>query len=76
MMYDFDIGLTFSEALSIQINALNLICQSLTLTYTSNKPEVLKIMLPVVGVKIDDDFFRINLITKLGMMMMLVQCLT
>ncbi len=76
MMYDFDIRLTFSEALSMQINALNLICQSLTLTYTSNKPEVLKIMLPVVGVKIDDDYFRINLITKLGMVMTLVQCLT
>jgi hypothetical protein len=76
MMYYFDISLTFSEALSIQINALNLICQSLTLTYTSNKLEVLKIMLPVVGVKIDDDFFRINLIMKLGMVMALVQHLT
>jgi hypothetical protein len=33
-------------------------------------------MLPVAGVKIDGDFFCINLIPKLGMMMMLVQCLT
>ncbi len=73
MMYYFDISLTFSEALSVQINALNLICQSLTLTYTSNKPEALKIMLQVVRVKTDDDFFCINLITKLGMVMMLVQ---
>jgi hypothetical protein len=47
----------------------------LTLTYDSNKPEILKIMLPVVGVKIDGDFFCINLIPKLGMMMTLVQCL-
>jgi hypothetical protein len=76
MLYNFDISLTFSEALSIQINALNLICQSLTLTYTSNIPEVLKIMLLVVGLKIDDDLLRINLITKLGMMMTLVQRLT
>ncbi len=76
MMYYFDMSLTFLGALSIQINALNLICQSLTLTYTSNKPKVLKIMIPVVGVKIDDDIFRINLITKLGMGMTLVQRLT
>jgi hypothetical protein len=72
----FEISLTNFEALSIQINALNPTCQPLTLTYNSNKPEILKIMLPVAGVKIDGDFFCINLIPKLGMMMTLVQCLT
>jgi hypothetical protein len=72
----FEISLTNVEALSIQINALNLTCQPLTLTYDSNKPEILSIMLPVSGVKIDGDFFCINLIPKLGMMMMLVQRLT
>ncbi len=72
----FEISLTNFEALSIQVNALNSTCQPLTLTYGSNKPEILKIMLPVVGVEIDGDFICINLIPKLGMMMTLVQCLT
>jgi hypothetical protein len=45
------------------------------LTYNSNKPEILKIMLLVAGVKNNGDFFCINLISKLDMMMMLVQCL-
>jgi hypothetical protein len=72
----FEISLTNVEALSIQINALNSTCQPLTLTYDSNEPEILKIMSPVAGVKIDGDFFLINLIPKLGMMMMLVQRLT
>ncbi len=72
----FEISLTNVEILSIQINALNSTCQPLTLTYDSNRPEILRIMLPVAGVKIDDDFFGINLIPKLGMMMTLVQCLT
>ncbi len=72
----FEISLTNFEALSIQVNALNSTCRPLTLTYNSNKLEILKIMLPVVGVKIDGDFFHINLIPKLGMMMMLVQRLT
>jgi hypothetical protein len=71
----FEISLINVEALSIQINALNSTCQPLTLTYNSNKPEILKIMLPVAGFKIDGDFFCINLILKLGMMMTLVQCL-
>jgi hypothetical protein len=71
----FEISLTNCKALSIQINTLNSTCQPLNLTYDSNKPEILKIMLPVAGAKIDSDFFHINLITKLGMMMMLVQCL-
>jgi hypothetical protein len=54
----FEISLTNSEALSIQVNALNSTCQPLTLTWhDSSKPEILKIMLPVVGVKIDGDFF-------------------
>ena len=73
MMYYFDINSTFSEALSIQVNALNSTCQPLTLTHDSSKPEIVKIMLLVAGVKIDGDFFCINLITKLGMVMMLVQ---
>ncbi len=72
----FDISLTNFEALSIQVNALNSTCQPLTLTYDSNKLEILKIMLPVAGVEIDGDFFCINLIPKLGMMMTLVQHLT
>jgi hypothetical protein len=72
----FEISLTNFEAISIQVNALNSTCQPLTLTYDFNKPEILKIMLLVVGVKIDGDFFRINLIPKLGMMMTLVQYLT
>ncbi len=72
----FEISLTNFEALSIQANALNSTCQPLTLTYNSNKPEIFKKMLPVAGVKIDGDFFCINLISKLGMMMMLVQRLT
>ncbi len=72
----FEISLTNFEALSIQVNALNSTCQPLTLTYNSNKQEILKIMLPVPGVKIDGDFFHINLIPKLGMMMTLVQRLT
>jgi hypothetical protein len=72
----FEISLTNVEALSIRINALNLTCQPLTLTYDSNKLEILRIMLQVAGVKIDGDFFRINLIPKLGMMMTLVQRLT
>jgi hypothetical protein len=71
----FEISLTNLEALSIQVNALNSTCRPLTLTYDSNKPEILKIMLPVVGVEIDGDFLRINLIPKLGMTM-LVQHLT
>jgi hypothetical protein len=49
----FEISLTIVEALSIQINALNSTCLSLTLTYDSNKPEILRIMLSVAGVKID-----------------------
>ncbi len=64
----FEISLTNFEALSIQVNAFNSTCQPLTLTYDSNKPEILKI--------IDGDFFHINLIPKLGMMMTLVQRLT
>jgi hypothetical protein len=72
----FEISLTNFEALSIQINALNSTCQPLTLTYDSNKPEILIIMVPVAGVNIDGDFFCINLIPKLGMMMTLVQHLT
>jgi hypothetical protein len=72
----FEISLTNFEALSIQVNALNSTCQPLTLTYNSNKPEILKIMLLVSGVKIDGDFFRINLIPKLRIMMTLVQRLT
>ncbi len=72
----FEISLTNFESLSIHINALSLTCQPSTLTYDSNKPEILKIMLPVAGVKIDGDFFRVNLIPKLGMMMALVQRLT
>ncbi len=72
----FEIRLTNFEGVSIQVNALNSTCQPLTLTYDSNKLEILKIMLPVAGVKIDGDFFCINLIPKLGMMMTLVQCLT
>jgi hypothetical protein len=72
----FEISLTNFEALSIQVDSLNSTCQPLTMTYDSNKPEILKIMLPVAGVKINGDFFRINLIPKLGIMMMLVQHLT
>jgi hypothetical protein len=53
----FEISLTNFEALSIQVNALNSTCQPLTLTYDSNKPEILKIMFPVAGVKINGDFF-------------------
>ncbi len=53
----FEISLTNVEALSIQVNVLNSTCQPLTLTYDSNKLEILKIMLPVAGVKIDGDFF-------------------
>ncbi len=48
----FEISITNFEALSIQVNALNSTCQPLTLTYDSNKPEILKIMLLVVGVKL------------------------
>ncbi len=72
----FEVSSTNFEALSIQVNALNSTGQTLTLTYDSNKPEILKIMLPVAGVKIDGDFFCIILIPKLEMMMTLVQCLT
>ncbi len=73
----FEISLTNFEALSIQVNALNSSCWPLTLTWhDSNKPEILKIMLPVRGVKFDLTSFRINLIPKLGMMMTLVQHLT
>ncbi len=69
----FENSLTNFEALSIQVNALNSTCQPLTLTWhDSNKPEILKIMLPVRGVKLMATSFRINLITKLGMMMTLV----
>jgi hypothetical protein len=58
MVYCFEISLTNSEALSIQVNALNPTCRPLTLTWhDSSKPEILKIMLPVRGVKIDGDFF-------------------
>ena len=54
----FDINLTNFEALSIQVNALNLTCQPLTLTlHDFNELATLKIMLPVKGVKIDGDFF-------------------
>jgi hypothetical protein len=54
----FDINLTNFEALSIQVNALNLTCQPLPLTlHDFNKLVTLKIMLPVGGVKIDGDFF-------------------
>ncbi len=60
----FEISLTNFEALSIQVNALNSTCQPLTLTYDSNKPEILKIMLPVAGVKIDGDFFPYQSDTK------------
>jgi hypothetical protein len=69
----FEISLTNFEALSIQVNALNSTCQPLTLTYDSYELDILKIMLPVAGVKIDGDFFCINLIPKLGMMMTLAQ---
>jgi hypothetical protein len=54
----FEISLTNFEALSIQINALNLTCRPLTLTlHDFNKSATLKIMLPVGGVKIDGNFF-------------------
>ncbi len=54
----FEISLANSEALSIQVNALNSTCWTLTLTWhDSSEPEILKIMLPVVGVKVDGDFF-------------------
>jgi hypothetical protein len=57
-MYCFEISLTCFEALSIQVNALNLTCQPLTLTlHDFNELATLKIMLPVKGVKIDGDFF-------------------
>ncbi len=72
----FEISLTSFEALSIQVNALISTCQPLTLTYDSNKPEILKIMLPVAGVKINGHYFHINLTPKLDMMMTLVQRLT
>jgi hypothetical protein len=64
-MYYFKIGSTNSEALSIQVNALNSTCQPLTLTrHDSSKPEILKIMLPVGGVKIDGYFFPYQSDTK------------
>ncbi len=54
----YEISLTNFEALSIQVNALNSNCRPSTLTWhDSNKPEILKIMLPVGGVKINGDFF-------------------
>jgi hypothetical protein len=53
----FEISLTNFEAISIQVNALNSTCQPLIFTYYFNKPEILKIMLPVAGVKINGDFF-------------------
>jgi hypothetical protein len=60
----FEISLTNFEALSIQVNALNSTVQPLTLTYNSNKPEILKIMLPVAGVKSNGDFFQYQSDTK------------
>jgi hypothetical protein len=60
----FEISLTNFEALSIQVNALNSTCQPLTLTSDSNKPEILKILLAVAGVKIDGDFFPYQSDTK------------
>ncbi len=66
-MFCFEIGLTNSEALSIQVNALNSTCRPLTLTWhNSSKLEVLKIMLPVGGVKIDGDFFPYQSDQSLG----------
>ncbi len=57
-MYFFEISLTNSEALSIQVNVLNSTCGPLTLTWhDSSKPKILKIMFPVRGVNIDGDFF-------------------
>ncbi len=65
MMHCFEIGSTNSEALSIQVNALNSTCRPLTLTWHNfSKPEVLKIMLPVRGVKIDGNFFPYQSDTK------------
>jgi hypothetical protein len=52
----FEISLTNFEALSRQVNALNSTCRPLTLN-DSNNPEILKIMLLVVGVKISGGFF-------------------
>jgi hypothetical protein len=60
----FEISLTNFEAFSIQVNALDSTYQPLTLTSNSNKPEILKIMLPVAGVKIDGDFFPYQSNTK------------
>ncbi len=54
----FEISLPNFEASSIQVNVMNSTCQPLTLTWhDSNKLEILKIMLPVGGVKINGDFF-------------------
>jgi hypothetical protein len=54
----FEISLTNFEVLSIQVNALNSTCRPLTFTWhDSNKPDILKIMFLVGGVKIDGDFF-------------------
>jgi hypothetical protein len=54
----FEIGLTNFEALSIQVNALNLTCRPLTLTlHDFNESTTLKIMLPVRGVNINGNFF-------------------
>ncbi len=61
----FEISLTNFEVLSIQVNALNLTCRPLTLTFHGfNESATLKIMLPVGGVKIDGDFFTHQSDTK------------
>ncbi len=54
----FEISSTNFEALSIQVNALNLTWWPLTLTLNNfNKLATLKIILPIRGVKINGDFF-------------------
>ncbi len=54
----FEISLTNLEALSLQVNALNSTCLPWTLTWhDSTKPDILNIILPVGGVKIDGNFF-------------------
>ncbi len=53
-MYCFEMSLNNSEALSIQVNALNLTCQPLTLTWHGSSELV-------GGVKIDGDFFSASI---------------
>jgi hypothetical protein len=69
-----EISLANSEVLSIQVNALNSICRPLTLTlHDFNESEILKIIYRLEESKLMVISFCINLIPKLGMMMMLVQ---